>query len=83
MTGETLGGRERTLGKIGEASTVAQKAAKEADIFRCLPLPPEDNPVVFKTTGLRNRKAVMSCHQSVRLYPFFRLSFSFNLGTST
>ena len=47
------------MGKIGEASTVAQKAAKEADIFRCPPPPPknqEDNRVVFKTTGLRNRE---------------------------
>ena len=35
------------MGKIGEASTVAQKAAKEADIFRCLPPLPQDNPVVL------------------------------------
>jgi len=45
MQRETLGpGRGQTLGEIGEALAFGQKAAKEADIFRCLP---QDSTVVF------------------------------------
>ena len=42
------------MGRIGKASTIAQKAAKET-FSVVFPPPPKDNPVVFKTTGLRNR----------------------------